>query len=98
MNRKIIIALCALCLCAFCSCSKNEEQNNSCLLYTSYKGMNKPQISTDTVDYVLSGSTLLKLNYDNDGRCLSKQVLTNEYPCIISDKVETIEDLSLIHI
>ena len=29
MNRKIIIALCALCLCAFCSCSKNEEQNNS---------------------------------------------------------------------
>lgn len=28
MNRKIIIALCALCLCAFCSCSK-EEQNNS---------------------------------------------------------------------
>ena len=50
--------------------------------------MNKPQISTDTVDYVLSGSTLLKLTYDNDGRCLSKQVLTNEYPCIISDKVE----------
>lgn len=29
MNRKIIIALCALCLCVFCSCSKNEEQNNS---------------------------------------------------------------------
>ena len=75
-------------------------------IFTKYKGMNKPQISTDTVDYVLSGSTLLKLTYDNDGRCLSKQVLTNEYPCIISDKVETIEDdtkanpmnLSLIHI
>ena len=61
-------------------------------IFTKYKGMNKPQISTDTVDYVLSGSTLLKLTYDNDGRCLSKQVLTNEYPCIISDKVETIED------
>lgn len=29
MNRKIIIALCALCLCVFCLCSKNEEQNNS---------------------------------------------------------------------
>lgn len=29
MNRKIIIALCALCLCVFCSCSKSKEQNNS---------------------------------------------------------------------
>ena len=32
-------------------------------IFTKYKGMNKPQISTDTVDYVLSGSTLLKLTY-----------------------------------
>ena len=27
MNRKIIIALCALCLCVFCSCSKSKNES-----------------------------------------------------------------------
>ena len=61
-------------------------------IFKKYKGMNKPQVSSDATDYVLSGNTLLKNTYDKDGRCLSKQVLTHEYSCIISDKVEAIED------
>ncbi len=61
-------------------------------IFEKYKGMRKPQISTGTMDYVLRGNTLLKISYDDDGNCLSKQVLTHEYPCIISDCVESIED------
>lgn len=69
-----------------------ETGNYILKIFKKYKGMNKPQVSSDTTDYVLSGNTLLKNTYDKDGRCLSKQVLTHEYSCIISDKVEAIED------
>lgn len=69
-----------------------ETGNYILKIFKKYKGMNKPQVSSDATDYVLSGNTLLKNTYDKDGRCLSKQVLTHEYSCIISDKVEAIED------
>lgn len=69
-----------------------ETGNYILKIFKKYKGMNEPQISSDATDYVLSGNTLLKNTYDKDGRCLSKQVLTHEYSCIISDKVETVED------
>ncbi len=69
-----------------------ETGNYILKIFKKYKGMNEPQISSDATDYVLSGNTLLKNTYDKDGRCLSKQVLTHEYSCIISDKVEAIED------
>ena len=69
-----------------------ETGNYILKIFKKYKGMNEPQISSDATDYVLSGNTLLKNTYDKDGRCLSKQVLTHEYSCIISDKVEAVED------
>lgn len=61
-------------------------------IFEKYKGMRKPQISTAATDYALRGNTLLRISYDDDGNCISKQVLTHEYPCIISDCVESTED------
>ena len=52
MNRKIIIALCALCLCAFCSCSKNEEQNNSSEKPTETTAVTTVSTTTTTSELV----------------------------------------------
>ena len=61
-------------------------------IFERYKGMNHREVSTENVDFVLSGSELYKISYDRDGNRLSKQLLTHEYPAVISDKFEGIED------
>jgi len=61
-------------------------------IFEKYKGMNKPEISSDKCDYILMGGALCKKTYDKDGMCLSNVTLTHEYPAVISGAVEQEEN------
>lgn len=69
-----------------------ETGEYSLRIFKKYKGMNKPEISTDKCDYVMMYGTLCKKTYDDNGKCLSNVELTNEYPAVISYRVDAVED------
>ena len=61
-------------------------------IFEKYKGMNSSEVSNSLCDYVLSAGALSKNIYDKNGKCLSKQVLTHEYPAVISENLPYNED------
>lgn len=61
-------------------------------IFEKYADMDKPEISSDKCDYIVTYGALCKKTYDKNGVCLANVTLTHEYPALISHTVAAVED------
>lgn len=66
MNRKIIIALCALCLCVFCSCSKSKNDSGIDSEYVKTESVVTEESTEETTEVRGADMCPLYMYYEGD--------------------------------